>query len=96
MSIKINHGMRDMKCTIPGHGMLSCFFTNSFMWSACSVTNWLTSLTVPKPGGFRKSLYPQTSRSRLCASVGKNVFSIRGFLGVVSGTSVFNLVSSRE
>ena len=96
MSVKNNHGMCDMKCTIFGHDMPPCFFSNSFLWSACSVTNWLTSLTVPKPGGFRKSLYLQTSRNRRCVFVGKNVFSIRDFLEVVSGTSAFNLVSNRE
>ena len=96
MSVKNNHDMRDMKCTIPGHDMPPCFFLNYFLWAACSVTNWLASLTIPKPRGFRKSLYPQTLRSRRCASVGKNVFSICGFLGVVSGTSAFSLVSNRE
>ena len=96
MTVENNHGMRDMKCTIPGHDMSPCFFSNSFLWSVCSVTNWLTSLTVPKPEGFRKYLYPQMSRSRRCVYVENDVFSIRGFLGVVSGTSAFSLVSNRE
>ena len=55
ISVKNNNCMCYMKCTIPGHGMPPCFFSNSFLWSACSVTNSLTSLTDPKPSGFRKS-----------------------------------------
>ena len=96
MSVENNHCMRDMKFTIPRHDMPPCFFSNSFMCSTCSVTNWFTSLLVSKPGGFRKSLYPQTCRSQRCASVGKNFFSISGFLEVISGNSAFNLVSNRK
>ena len=46
MSVKNNHGMRDMKCTIHGHDMLPCLFSNFIPWSVYSVTNWLASFTV--------------------------------------------------
>ena len=89
-SVRNNECIRDIS-RIPGHSKPPWILPKSFRYSACSVTNRLTSYKLSRLGGFKKFLYPQTSRNHRCASVGEIFFALRGFFGTVSGNSSLSL-----